>query len=269
MAASLPPSGTPNVLYVFDLSAWVHRYWATIRYKAAHGFVSFMARVIRDRAPSHMVVCADLNVPTFRHKLAPHLYKTQRAEKDPALVARIRWAGEMATDVWGVPVLSRAGFEADDVIASVVKHARKADMKVVLVALDKDLMQLIDGENVVMWNGKDKVWGIEEVVEKFSVTPSQLGDYLALVGDKADNIPGVPGIGPRAAVDILTACGTLDNSLAMADRKRGERGIFDVHIGYAGILKKRHEEAKLCQKLTALADDALETLNLEALRLRP
>lgn len=269
MTTQLPAAGANDTLYVFDLSAWVHRYWATIRYKAAHGFTAFVARIIRDRAPTHAVICADLNAPTFRHKLAPHLYKAQRAEKDPALVARIRWAGEMATDVWGIPVLSKAGFEADDVIASVVKHARRAGLKVVLVALDKDLMQLIDGENVVMWNGKDKVWGVPEVIEKFSVSPSQLGDYLALVGDKADNIPGVPGIGPQAAVTILGACGSLANALVMADRKRGERGIFDAHIGYAGILRKRHEDALLCQKLTALAEDALETLDIEALRLKP
>jgi DNA polymerase-1 len=264
---ALPPAGAPDVLYVLDLSAWVHRYWATTQGRAAHGFASFLGRILRERQPAYAAVCADLPFPTFRHDLAPELYKAQRADKEPALLERLRWARELSEDVWGVRVISKRGYEADDLIAALASRAVAQGLRVVIVALDKDLMQLVDDSRVVMWDGREKVWGTSEVHEKFGVYPHQLGDYLALVGDAADNVPGVRSIGPRAARDILEACGDLTTALHQAGAAKGSRGIFESASGWRNALKKHASTARLCRELVALASDAPLPFTVEDCRL--
>ena len=264
---ALPLAGGDSVLYVFDLSAWVHRYWATMGGRAAHGWAQFVGRILREQQPTHAVVCADLPFPTFRHDLAPDIYKAQRADKDPALLERLRWARELCEDVWGVRVVSRRGFEADDLIAAATTQAVERGLRVVIVALDKDLLQLVDGERVVMWDAKTQVWGPDEVLAKFGVLPSQLGDYLALVGDKADNVPGVRGLGPKAAQDILRACGDLSTALQRASARKGERGIFESEKGWRTKLARNADTARLCRQLVALASDAPLSCTIDDLRL--
>jgi DNA polymerase-1 len=232
---------------------------------AAQGFINFLARVLEEHRPTHAVICADLPHPNFRHKLAPDLYKAQRPPKEAALVEQLAWAEELASDVHGVLTLSAQGYEADDVIAAVTKQAVAAGLNVALVALDKDLMQLVEGEQVWMTDGKKSMVRPAQVVEKFGVRPDQLGDYLALVGDVCDNVPGVHGLGPKAAVEILTAYGTLDAALLAALGLRAE-GFFKTHQRYRAILRDQAEEARLYQKLIRLADDAPVTLDLAELK---
>ncbi len=250
-------------LFVFDLSCWVHRYWAKMQGRAAHGFINLLEKVIDAEAPSHVCICADLPFPNFRHDLAPDLYKVRRGPKDPTLVERLRWAEEMALDLHGVTTFSAIGYEADDLIATVVKQT---EIPVVLMALDKDLMQLVDDERVSMWDGKGPHVRPAAVFDKFGVRPAQLRDYLALVGDTADCVPGVHGLGPKAAVEILTEYGTLDQALRVALDVRPD-AFFKRHLRYRSILREQCEEAKLYQKLIALEDAAPIDFKLEALRL--
>ena len=100
-------------------------------------------------------------------------------------------------------MLQKDGFEADDIIATITKHAKTKGLKTVIVTGDKDLMQLVEGNVVVYDTMKDKVWGPEEVKQKFDVYPEALGDLLALMGDSSDNIPGVPSVGPKTASKLL------------------------------------------------------------------
>lgn len=254
----LPPPGSADVLYVVDLSCWMYRLFKQpgVGGRAAHEFISFIGKILRQQRPAYMAICADLPFPTFRNALAPKRenvgYKANREPPDPTLLERIRWAKEMVQDVFGIPVFACKGFEADDLIAALVKHARDADLRTVILALDKDLLQLVDGENVFMWDGKQKVWGVSEVIEKFGVRPDQLRDYLAIVGDSADNIPGVKGAGPKAAAEILQAFGTLEAALDGEDNAP----LFAKRPRYRDMLRTNREMTELSMKLATLAEHA-------------
>jgi len=151
---------------------------------------------------------------------------------------------------YNVPVYQRDGMEADDLIASVTKRALAAGLGVVIVSSDKDLMQLVhdDDARVVLWDTmKDKVFGPREVEEKWGVKPSMLHDLLALVGDTSDNVPGVPGVGPKTATDLLSQFGTLD-------------GVY-AHLGeitkpkLKASLEAHEADARLSYQLVTLKDD--------------
>lgn len=264
MSYVLPPAGHQNTLYLFDLSCWMFRYWATMKGRAAHGFLDFVGRVLSDRMPSHVAICADLPFPTFRHELSTS-YKATREEKDPTLVERLRWAREMCLDIHGIQTVAVQGFEADDVLATLTSRATAAGMNVVMLALDKDMMQLVDGERVFMWDGKRSVVGPDQVVEKFGVPPTQLRDYLALVGDTVDGVPGVRGLGPKAAAELLDAYPDLDTMLKAALDVRAE-GLFRRRPRYRSMLRDQAEEAKLYQKLVTLVEDVPIKRTLEDFR---
>lgn len=241
--AVLPPPGARDVLYVFDLSCWAHRFWATMQHACWRGWAGMLRRVLRERMPGRVAVCADLPFPTFRHELAPDLYKAARASKDASLLERLRWCREVTEDVFGVRVVAQRGFEADDLIASLVRAQVAAGGRAVIVGLDKDLLQLVDrARRVVMWDGKARVWGPHEVHARWGVWPCQLGDYLALAGDTADGVPGVRGVGPKGAAALLTRWGTLDAALVGSPVLRG---------------KVRQDAARRARALVALAAPVL------------
>ena len=260
MAAMLPPPGDENTLYLLDLSCWMYRFYATVQGRATHAFIEFVSKILRLQRPTYIACALDLRWPTFRHLLAPRRegskegYKAQRSAPDPTLLERIRWAQETLEDVHGIPLFAERGFEADDVIATLAKNARAEGMKVVIIALDKDLMQLVD-EGTVLWDGKNTVVGPLDVQRKFGVRPDQLRDYLAIVGDTADNIPGVRGAGPRAAVEILQAFGDLDTALVHAELGTDPDGFFRRRPRYRELLRANPEAIRLSIKLVSLACD--------------
>lgn len=266
----LPPPGDPNTLYLLDLSCWMYRFWATTQGRCYYFFTEFVTKILRQQRPSHMAVCCDLPWPTFRHALAPKRegskegYKAQRPPPDPTLLERIRWARELLEDAHGLPLFSLRGFEADDIIATLTRRARADGMRVVIVALDKDLMQLVD-EGTVLWDGKHTVVGVPEVIAKFDIRPDQLRDYLAIVGDTADNVPGVRGAGPKAAIEILKEFGSLDEALACAKHPY-DRPFFKHRPRYRELLKADPEAVRLSQKLVTLADDVPIDYQRDALR---
>lgn len=258
----LPPPGDPATVYVLDLNCWVYRFYATMRGGAASGWVEFLGKLMRDRRPSHLVICADLPFPNWRHDLAPKRtdgsgYKAQRTGPDATLLERLRWSRELAEDVHGIPILSKRGWEADDMIAAVAHRAGEAGMRTVIVGLDKDLLQLVkpDG-SCLMWDGKQQVWGRNEVFSKFRIEPGQLRDYLAIVGDTADNVPGIRGAGPQAAVEILHACVTLDDALDIATGAAPATdeamALFKRRPKYQRMLAADPEAARLSQRLVSL-----------------
>jgi DNA polymerase-1 len=110
-------------------------------------------------------------------------------------------------------VSEKVGYEADDIIATIAKDASKKGFEVVIISSDKDLMQLVDDKIVMFDPMKSKIIGAKEVEEKFMVTPSQVLDVLSLMGDASDNVPGVRGIGPKIAAELISNYGTLENLL--------------------------------------------------------
>ncbi len=189
---------------------------------AVFGFSQMLSRLLATHAGTHLGVVFDAGRTTFRNEIFP-AYKAHRPEPPPELGPQFALVRE-ATAAFGAPGLEVDGWEADDVIASYARAAVAAGGRVTIVSSDKDLMQLV-GERVVMQDPiKQKLIGPAEVVEKFGVPPERVVDVQALMGDSVDNVPGVPGIGPKTASQLVAEFGSLDGVLdAAAAMKLGRR----------------------------------------------
>ena len=216
-ATALPPPGDPRTLYVIDVSGYVFRAYHALPplmspsgepTHAVLGVTSMLLKLLAERQPARIAVAMDSRTPSFRHGLFD-AYKANRPPAPPDLSQQMRRVQEVL-EALALPVLQRDGFEADDLIASVVRAARERGLKVVVVSSDKDLLQLI-GDDVCMYDtARGVVFGAPETVAKLGVPPTQVRDYLALVGDSSDNVPGVPSVGPKTAVELLRQFGDLD-----------------------------------------------------------
>jgi len=189
---------------------------------ATFGFVGTLLKILRDEKPEYLVACFDLPGPTHRHE-AFAAYKAQRPPMPDDLVVQIRRAHEILAAM-GIPAVESPGYEADDCIAAMVERGRREGLDVVICSRDKDLEQLV-APGVTMLDTKTfEHLDPEGIREKRGVTPEQTVDVLALMGDAADNIPGVPGIGPKTATKLIAEYGSLDNLLAHAEEVKGKVG---------------------------------------------
>ena len=176
--------------------------------QAAYGFTNMLLKHWREEQPTHLAVCFDYAMDSFRNEIEPE-YKAQRGEPDDELEVQFDMC-RRAAEAIGVPVYEKEDFEADDVIATLAKQLlAKKDTEVSVFTTDKDLSQLVreDGRCRLADFGKDAVMDADAVRGKFGVDPAQIPDYLGLVGDKVDNLPGVPGIGAKTASAALRAFG--------------------------------------------------------------
>jgi DNA polymerase-1 len=210
---------------------------------AVYVFVTMLRKLIKDHAPGYLAASFDLAGPTFRDQLVTD-YKATRAAMPDDLAEQIKWVHE-ACEALGVPIVTAAGYEADDVIGTLALRARERGFDVAMVSIDKDFFQLVQDGIRVYDPREEGVWfDAHGVVEKFGVKPEQVVDVLALVGDTSDNVAGVPGIGKKGAVDLITQYGSLD---ALLER--------------AGELKPKQREALLSHR-----DDALRSRELVTIR---
>ncbi len=226
---------------------------------AVFGFANMLFRLMQDRPQDDIVVVFDYSGESFRNQLYD-LYKANRDEPPPELRPQFPLVREAAR-AFGLPVIDVEGFEADDLIASYASAAKTAGEPVIVVSSDKDLMQLV-ADGVELWDPmKQKNIGRAEVVEKFGVGPELVCDALALIGDTSDNVPGVPGIGPKSAAQLLTEHGSLEGLLANLDKikqpKRRE------------VLQQNADKARLSYRLVCLEHGAPLPLALDELRRRP
>ena len=176
--------------------------------QALYGLVSMMIKLLRDIQPDYMVCCFDRKEASFRQKIYSE-YKANRGEMPEDLVCQVPYVKRLLEGL-GATCLDKEGFEADDVIGSLTKMARDLQLEVVIVSSDKDFAQLIGPYTTMFDAMKDKKYDEEAVVEKWGVSPSQMVDYLAIVGDSSDNVPGVKGIGPKGAQKLLAQFKNLD-----------------------------------------------------------
>lgn len=214
-----------KTVYLVDGSAYIYRAYHAITpltnaeglfTHAALGYINTVLRIIKDKNPSHMVVCFDMKGPTFRHAMYDE-YKANRPPMPEDLSCQIPYIHKL-TEANGLPILKQQGVEADDLIASAARQLEKQGHRVVVVSGDKDLL-LLASPTISNWEPmKDIVMDLDFIKEKYKINPDILLDYFALIGDKADNIPGVPGIGPVTAQKLLNEYETLDNLLASLDR---------------------------------------------------
>jgi DNA polymerase-1 len=265
MATVLPPPGSPDALYLIDLSSYVFRAYHAIAplsntkgepTHATYGTVSMLQKLVGEKKPAHLAVAMDSKGPTFRHALYSG-YKATRAARPPDLALQMERSREIV-EAYRIPIFQRDGVEADDLIATAVRLGQEAGLFVVILGADKDLMQLIS-DRVAMWDTmRDKTYGVPEVVEKFGVPPAQIRDMLALMGDSSDNIPGVPSVGPKTACELLHKYGTID-------------GIY-AHLGeitkkrLREVLQENEANARLSQQLISLRNDEPIEWSLEQLR---
>jgi len=201
---------------------------------AVYGFIAMLRKLIDDQKPDLVAAAFDLKGPTFRHELSAD-YKAHRRPMPDDLVEQVSWVHE-ACAALGVPIVSHAGFEADDVIGTLATQAAAAGVDVVVVTGDKDFFQLVS-DRVRVFNPRDEGTWYDDagVFEKFGARPDQVVDVLALMGDASDNVKGVPGIGAKGARELVSDYGSLDWLLEHADElpKRKYRTALTEHAGDA------------------------------------
>jgi len=231
--ASLPAPGTEGVLFLVDLSGYVFRAYHAITplssskgepTHAVLGTVNMLNKIVNERRPHMFAVAMDSRTPSFR-KTIDARYKATRPPAPEDLMQQMERCHQIVK-AYDIPIYQEDGLEADDLIAAVARRATADGVRVIVVSSDKDLMQLVhdDDDGVLLWDSmRDRVYGAREVKEKWAVPPSQMRDLLALMGDSSDNVPGVPGVGPKTAADLLAKFGSIDGIYAhVDDLKKGK-----------------------------------------------
>jgi DNA polymerase-1 len=262
----LPAPGSPDVLYLIDLSGYVFRAYHAIGpltspsgepTHATYGTVTMLSKLISQRKPTYLGIAMDPAGGTFRDAIDAR-YKAHRPPPPPDLSIQMNRCKQIV-EAYCIPVFLAENLEADDLIAVAVARAKEKGLRVVIASSDKDLMQLVDDSRVMLWDAmRNKVYGAPEVIEKFGVPPNQVRDLLALIGDTSDNVPGVPGIGPKTAAELLTQLGTLENIYASLSQVKRPR--------IRELLQQHEADARISQKLVTLHTEAPVELDLDALR---
>ncbi|HQV50538.1 MAG: 5'-3' exonuclease H3TH domain-containing protein [Dokdonella sp.] len=249
--------------YLVDASLYVFRAWHSIPpdftdvdghpVNAVHGFTRFLLDLLERAKPSHAAICFDESLTSsFRNAIYPD-YKANRELPPDELIRQFAYCREVAAAL-GMTVLTDTEFEADDLIGSAVHALDTHDCGAIIVSADKDFGQLV-GDSVEQWDfSRDQRWNAQGIKQRLGVHPHQVADFLALMGDAIDNIPGIPGIGAKTAAVLLAHFETLDALL-----ERREEVAFLRMRGAAGIARKLHEHAdmaRLSRRLTGIAVDA-------------
>ncbi len=181
----------------------------------SYGFSRMLFGLIKDRTPQYLAMAFDRKAPTFRHELYLQ-YKLKRPPM-PAPIADNIPDIKRIVHALGIPVLEQDGFEADDILASIVERFKGQDFDICLITGDKDMLQLISEHVTVLAAKKGlsdlQVYDRDKVIERYGIPPEKMIDFFAMVGDEVDNVPGISGVGPKTAVKLLQEFGTLDHIL--------------------------------------------------------
>ncbi len=213
---------------------------------AVFGFTNMLAKLLKEHVGTHIAVIFDAGRVTFRNRLYD-AYKAHRPPPPDELIPQFALIRE-ATEAFGVPAIELADWEADDLIAGYALAATDAGGQVTIVSSDKDLMQLIRPGVDMLDPIKQKPIGPAEVMEKFGVTPDKMVDVQALIGDATDNVPGVPGIGPKGAAQLINEFGDVESVLAAAPNMKPSKRR-DMLIAHA-------DKARMSRELVQLRDDS-------------
>ena len=222
---------------------------------AVFGFTNMLARLLKDHTGTHIAVIFDAGRHTFRNRLY-EAYKAQRPPAPEDLVPQFILTRE-ATEAFGVPAIELTDWEADDLIAAYAKAAEDQRWRTTIVSSDKDLMQLIRPGVIMLDPLKQKPIGPAEVMEKFGVTPDKVIEVQSLIGDSTDNVPGVPGIGPKGAAQLIAEFGNLEAVLAAAPSMKPSKR--------RDALMEHADKARISRELVILREDAPLPLPLDAL----
>lgn len=260
---------TKKRLFLLDAYALIFRgYYAFIKNprinskgmdtSAIIGFMNTLMDVIKREKPDYLAVAFDKGGSDYRLEMFPD-YKSNRDETPEAIKIAVPYIHQLL-EAMHIPIIEKAGFEADDLIGTLAKQAEKEGFEVFMVTPDKDFAQLVS-ENIFMYRparlGNDiEIWGINEVKDKFQVEdPLQVIDYLGMMGDAVDNIPGFPGVGEKTAKKLLAEFGSMENLLANTDKLKGALKDKIEANKALGILSKKLARILLDCPVTFDADD--------------
>ncbi len=245
-------------IYLLDGSSFLYRsYYALPSLKtndgletgAFYGFLRAVFSILKAKKPKYFAVVFDLPAPTMRDKIYTE-YKANRKETPKELVYQIPLI-KKSLNILGIKTLEKEGLEADDIIAYISYKSKSWDEGTVIYTPDKDLMQLIEDDKVIVINPiTNKVFNESAVIEKFGIPPKKLPDYLALIGDSVDNIKGIKGVGPKRALELLEKYGSY-------------QGILEHWDEIKSIFKEASkEDFELAFKLIKLNPENMEDLNI-------
>jgi DNA polymerase-1 len=261
------PTGTDeNLFLLIDGHAIVFRAWFAVRdhlitssgqnTTGASGFMTMFLKVLREQNPTHVAVTFDTKAPTFRKDMFP-AYKAQRQEVDPALHEQIPIVKEILEPM-GVPVFEYDGFEADDLIGTLSKQAAEQGIKTLILTGDADQLQLVDDKTSLMMYtgfGEIKIYDPAAVAERYDgLGPEYVAEIKALEGDPSDNIPGVPGVGKKAARAVLTELGHFDSLFSRLDEVQDIEGLRGAKRAM-NLLDEHRETAATALVLTTIVRD--------------
>lgn len=256
MARSSPAEGP--LVHLFDGHVYIFRAYHSLPpmtaddgtpCNAAYGFANTLIRYAADESPTHAAVCFDAAMTSFRNAIEPG-YKATRGETPDDLEPQFDLCREIA-EALGFASFERDDYEADDLLGALCAEVLRGPGRARVLTTDKDLCQLVreDARVVVHDLAKEKTFDAAAVREKFGVSPAQIPDYLGLVGDVVDNLPGVPGVGAKSAAALLQAFETIEGIPATGDAQ-----------AFAAVAVRG--AAKLAEKVAAHRDRALATKSL-------
>ncbi len=254
---------SPPDLYLIDGTAYIYRAFHAIRglanskglpTNAAYGFARMILKLMDERAPGHVALLFDAKGPTFRHQAYAD-YKANRPPMPEEMALQIPYIQRL-TEAFRLARLELAGYEADDLIGTLARQAEARGFSVVMVTGDKDFIQLVTGNSVIWDPMKEKWTDLRAVRETFGLDPAQMVDVMGLSGDTSDNIPGVPGIGPKTALSLIQRYGSIQAlyerlSEVGSDRQREKLAAFEA-------------QARLSRRLVEICTTAPVTFEPEA-----
>ncbi len=261
-----------KTLYLVDVSSLFFRsYYAISSHlispqglptNALYGFLSMTTKFLRENSAEYLVYCFDHESPSFRCDIYPD-YKANRDEMPEDLKQQIPYVKKLTTAM-GITMIEMKGYEADDLIGSMATLGMKHKYKVIIISGDKDFAQLVNKDISMYDPMREKIYNIDTVQEKWGVFPHQMIDYLAIVGDSSDNIPGAFGIGPKGAQKLLQQYNTLDNIYKNLEAlpakiseklKNSKENVFLSHKLARIVTDIKWDKSNLINKQTAVKKD--------------
>ena len=249
-------------VYLVDGSGYIFRAFfavaplstkAGLPTNALFGFTRMLKKLIDQAQSDYIAVVFDSGRETFRRELYAD-YKANRTEAPDELIPQFPYFPKIA-EALGLPVLSLNGFEADDIIGTLATQLSESDNEVIIVSADKDFMQLIKPGISIFDSMNDRAIGQEQVMDKFGVRPEQVIDVLALIGDSSDNIPGMSGVGPKTAAQLIEKYGDVESILSSAEAIRNDKSIRN-RTKIAETIESEAEIVRLSRKLATIVTDA-------------
>ena len=224
---------------------------------AVYGFTRMLRKIIKEDKPCYMAIAFDTKGPTFRH-IEYKEYKSHRKPTPDDLVSQIPLLYDVI-NAYNIPLFAIQGFEADDIIGTISKKLSKENIECTIITIDKDMDQLIDKHIRIFNPRKKEIRDIEKLRKEKGIVPENVIDILALGGDSSDNIPGIPGIGYKTALNLIREWKSLENVISNVDKIKGKKKQEN--------LLKYTELARLSKRLATINTKVPLDFNLEACRL--